>query len=1055
VKEYRSSVSTGNLLGWSKVKFDVLGRSFLSIRHEVDAATGAVGNSLKDNTWYDPAGRVLVRWPAGSQAFESIVYDAAGRATNTSTAYQPDWASGMPLIAQSIVMEERFVDYDEAGNVRYTRGKERYDTATGTGPLKDHGAAQPQARVSYVASYPDAIGRTVAMANYGTNGNLAWTRTPLIPSCTDDVLVNLTAFNPKGEPFQTTDPMLAVTTRTWDAAGRLIEELVGRVPGRTHPAIDRKAIYDYNADGNITMLKARNNTASGIEDQKTEWTYGVTTAGGSAVNSNLLVRTKTYPDSAGGSDVVTYTYNRPGQVTSIKDQAGLVHSYKIDALGRQTSDEVTTWGSSTVDQTIKQLTTGYDARGLVVSTKSFGTGPTLVNSVAFEYNGWRQLATEAQVQNLPGSGGVTRTVQYSYETGASGSNTVRRTGMTYPSGAALQYHYSSTGTSHGNALSRVSTIRDGSTDIISYAWLGLGTPVDVNYNVPATHLSLGTSADHYAGLDRFGRPITIAWLKGSTASVKAQYRYDRSSNRQWRYDAAAHAAGVTSEDQWYEYDGLYQVREFQRGTLAGTYPSFSGITPVSQNQDWTYDAMGNWLGYTSDALSQTRQFNKVNEITSLTGPAGVITPLYDPAGNMTTMPAVDNWTTAQTLTWDAWNRLVKVTQGGTPVASYTYDALFRRISKATGTTLRLFAYSDQWQILEEYVDLATTPQARYWYGLRDINDIARRQTLGTTSTDLYALRETMNVVALVNTSGTVTQRMAYDAFGNVRFLSDVFTGGTNAAGWSLLFHAHYSDVESGLYLMRFRYYHPELGVWLSRDPIEESGGVNLTVFANNLPLMRIDLLGLKCCCGSDKTTFDPTKKCCKNGSLVPQAPCSGTILIGHLSSANNADSVESQLDQANNKLRRFTPMVALYMKVGLVSCGASNAYEGFLKRCGSLDKSFPNPGRASGLIYPIKPKQDEKQDASRNYVIDSVISEVEAMRADLCKTACCSTIKITLSGLDSDGQTWIRNNTKSNFGKGWGNGSFQGLGGASLVIENKSPCDNTCAGRGGFTLEKS
>jgi RHS repeat-associated protein len=853
VKQYHTSVAPAHLQDYSATNFDTLGRPWQTIRYEVNPTTGAVGNNLVSNTWYDPSGRVLVQWPAGSQAFQSLVYDAVGRVTTAYTAYQPGWSSGMPVIASSIVMEEQFTDYDDAGNVCYTRRKQRYDNATGNGPLKDHGAAQPQARVSCAASYPDALGRTMATADFGTNGlsTTPWHRPDLIPACTDDVLVTLTAYNPKGEPFQTTDPMQAVTTRTWDAAGRLIEELAGRVPGRTLPAIDRKTAYEYNADGNLTKLIARNNTASGMEYQETLWTYGVTIAGGSALHSNLLVATKTYPDSTGGSDVVTYTYNLASQVTSMKDQAGLVHTYTYDTLGRQTADAVTAWGSSTVDQTVKKLTTGYDARGLVVAAGSEDAAGDLVNAVYFAHNGWRQLSTEAQVQDIPGTGGVTRTIQYGYAPGSAGSNTIRRTSITYPSGQTsapvLNYHYGSTGTDHGNALSRVSALRDGSTDIISYTWLGLSNPVDVNYNVPATHLTFGTAANHYDGLDRFGRPITVQWLKGTDALVKAQYRYDRSSNRQWRYDAAAHAAGVATEDQWYEYDGLYQVREFQRGTLAGTYPNFSGITPVGQNQAWNYDAMGNWLGYTNDALNQTRQFNKVNEITSIAGPSGVVTPLYDPTGNMTTMPAVDNWTTAQTLKWDAWNRLVKVSEGSTPIASYTYDALFRRVSKTTGTSRRLFYYSDDWQILEEYVGTASDPQMRYWYGIRDINDIARRQFFGSTDTDLYALRETMNVVALADASGAVQQRMAYDAFGNTRFLNGTTWGsGSNSSDWAMLFHAHYRDSETGLYQMRFRYYHPRLGVWLSRDPLEEWGSANLYEIVENNGIGVSDFLGLQC-----------------------------------------------------------------------------------------------------------------------------------------------------------------------------------------------------------------
>lgn len=41
----------------------------------------------------------------------------------------------------------------------------------------------------------------------------------------------------------------------------------------------------------------------------------------------------------------------------------------------------------------------------------------------------------------------------------------------------------------------------------------------------------------------------------------------------------------------------------------------------------------------------------------------------------------------------------------------------------------------------------------------------------------------------------------------------------------------------------WRYYHPELGRWLSRDPIEEKGGVNLYGFVFNSPVMNFDNFG--------------------------------------------------------------------------------------------------------------------------------------------------------------------------------------------------------------------
>ena len=42
----------------------------------------------------------------------------------------------------------------------------------------------------------------------------------------------------------------------------------------------------------------------------------------------------------------------------------------------------------------------------------------------------------------------------------------------------------------------------------------------------------------------------------------------------------------------------------------------------------------------------------------------------------------------------------------------------------------------------------------------------------------------------------------------------------------------------------YRYYHPQTGRWINRDPIEERGGINLYGFVGNGGLGKWDLLGL-------------------------------------------------------------------------------------------------------------------------------------------------------------------------------------------------------------------
>ena len=65
-----------------------------------------------------------------------------------------------------------------------------------------------------------------------------------------------------------------------------------------------------------------------------------------------------------------------------------------------------------------------------------------------------------------------------------------------------------------------------------------------------------------------------------------------------------------------------------------------------------------------------------------------------------------------------------------------------------------------------------------------------------------------------------------------------------AAEMPFRFSTKYKDTETGLYYYIHRYYETGSGRWLSRDPIEEEGGMNLYGFVKNSPILRFDYLGL-------------------------------------------------------------------------------------------------------------------------------------------------------------------------------------------------------------------
>src|SRR5205823_2605885 len=117
--------------------------------------------------------------------------------------------------------------------------------------------------------------------------------------------------------------------------------------------------------------------------QKTQYVYGVTTSGGSAVTSNDVLTAVQHPDPSTGapssSQQESYLVNALGQVTQYTDQNGNVHQYTYDVLGRLTIDAVTTLGSG-VDGAVRRIEYAYDAHGNLSTITSYdaATGGNVV-----------------------------------------------------------------------------------------------------------------------------------------------------------------------------------------------------------------------------------------------------------------------------------------------------------------------------------------------------------------------------------------------------------------------------------------------------------------------------------------------------------------------------------------------------------------------------------------------------------------------------------------------------------------------------------------------------
>jgi RHS repeat-associated protein len=403
------------------------------------------------------------------------------------------------------------------------------------------------------------------------------------------------------------------------------------------------------------------------------------------------------------------------------------------------------------------------------------------------------------------------------------------------------------------------------------------------------------------------------------------YTYDAAGNRLSR-DIPSSLYATNNRDQVYTYDSLHRLATYDEGTKSGT--SISG-TPTKE-QDWTLDQLGNWTVWTnksggSTTLAQFRTHNSVNEIdndnndantpsvATITASTGTnwADPIYDKAGNMTALPYIGNLASNLDLTYDAWNRLVKVMGGPATLLANEYDGLGRVIQKGNQSPPNVDVYyNGQWQILEERVDGDSDPKNQYAWHPYYIDALAIRWYDANVNGEFdeesdegmyYALHDAnFNVTAMADTNGGVKERYAYSPYGEVTFLNASFGAGGNAIEQTHLYTGRERDAETGLQLNRHRFYAAHLGRWLHRDPIGYEGSpYNLYEYVSSQPTYWTDAHGwqgrgpwrtcagqryrpggrLRCCSWSGSGgrrqvgLYDPKTQCCSGSSGIGNMPC--------------------------------------------------------------------------------------------------------------------------------------------------------------------------------------
>ncbi len=167
----------------------------------------------------------------------------------------------------------------------------------------------------------------------------------------------------------------------------------------------------------------------------------------------------------------------------------------------------------------------------------------------------------------------------------------------------------------------------------------------------------------------------------------------------------------------------------------------------------------------------------------------------------------------------------------------------------------LFVY-DGWNVIEEITVEGggvggATQSSRYFVwgldlsgsmqGAGGVGGLLAMVDPGEGKTYHYFYDANGNVGQMVDTAdGSVAAHYEYAPFGKV-----IASHGDLKDENPFRFSTKFQDDETELVYYGYRHYSPELGRWISRDPIGEKGGINLYVFILNNPIGAMDFLGLK------------------------------------------------------------------------------------------------------------------------------------------------------------------------------------------------------------------
>ena len=871
------------------------------------SVTDALGNILESHT-YDSQGRALTSEKQGGVERYTLSYMSANETDVTDALshvikYRFDTSKGRNVVTQVEGLcncgsgsQSQTWTYDDQLNV-VSRINALNQTTSYTYDASGNRLTETDATGTVTYTYnqfAEVLTRTdqlngVATNTYDAQGNLLTTK---------DALNNTTTFtyDARGQLLTMTNALGKVTTLTWDTSGRLTQtkDALNNTTNLTYDARARLTStanalnfvtsYAYDLAGRVNKITRPNNTfitftydlagrrtkVTDALNNNTTFSYdgayrltGQTDALGKSVSyrydlmSNLTAATDqlahttnidydefdrpvktTYPPAvAGGTRLLeTVEYDAVGNVIKRTDTAGRVTALAYDNANRlltvtDPALQVTQYEynprsnvTAVVDALGQRYTFDYDALSRVTTATRAGL------QMSFAYNVVGNRTGRTDYNNM--------TTGYAYDA------LNRLTKITYPDASTVNYGYDklSQMTSAANINGTVSFVYDslGRTTSTTDVW---GQVLNYTYdsNDRRTKLSFGATTNATYAYDVVNQLTKIT----DSANQAVAFAYDAAGKltsktlpngvaASYTYDGLDRLTGlkdtkgkVVIADNQYSYNNGGDITRNidQSGTHVYGYDTVDRLTSATYtgtpNETYAYDGVGN---RNSSHKSATYGYQPFNRLTN----TAAASYLYNNNGNM--ISKSDAGGTTQ-FAWDFENRLIQVVTPASGSVSYKYDALGRRIQRTPSSGVSTnFVYDGQ-DVVKDINSDGTTVE--YLNGPGIDNKI--RQKGSSNSTTYYFSQDHLgSTTALTGTTGKLIERQTYDAYGNS-------TGSTRTRyGYT----GRERDPLTSLLYYRARFYDPQLGRFISEDPIGLAGGINSFAYVSNNPQNSTDPSGL-------------------------------------------------------------------------------------------------------------------------------------------------------------------------------------------------------------------